>query len=640
MANNAFLTNANVPLGTEFEDGVRVGPSLDRIVQSTAGYQAYTYGQWGIGMLDAPVNAYNIIPRGPSTAGNVVVAIRPTAAGNLTLAQDSYITTTVIAGESSLQSTVTYLQLDWPRALSITVAGGNFTSSGTLTVFGADYYGVKMQEAITFQNAGTYQLKKAFYQVTSAYYNGADSGGATLSIQTTDVFGLPYKVKSSGDIVAINWGNTSDLSLGFNHNPVMGTVTLSGGATTSVGCSAVTELSNIQLTYNEITGTGTPGILSVPDSARALFGGFVINSTGTTDDSTVDWMVTNPNGQYTASGAASGPMAGGTVTIYTSQVQANSIIHLTLNTFGTAHGAWRVSTIVPGVSFTVTSTEVTETSTVNWAIMSSKWASGTSANLGSTGTIFVPTTQVQANSKILLTYNDISGTPGVLSVPDADINTDPYDPIENPTGPGFVIRSSSALDTSTVNWTIAQFTPALTQGTATLVAGTVTVATTSVAANSVILLTYNTLDTPAPYVEVSAIAAGTSFTITASVNTDVSTINWFIFPANYILSPILTTLGTFTAADENTATNFTGDVRGTYHPSTPSNGLNQLHFIAYQSGFDNVINQQAAVGQIMPGTNIPVGLPRGGIPTDQKTAVPIVINDQVGVMQYYTGVKA
>ena len=69
------------------------------------------------------------------------------------------------------------------------------------------------------------------------------------------------------------------------------------------------------------------------------------------------------------------------------------------------------------------------------------------------------------------------------------------------------------------------------QGIATLVAGTVVVANTSVTANSRILLTAQNLGTvTAPSsLCVSARTAGTSFTILASQNTDTSTVAYEIF---------------------------------------------------------------------------------------------------------------
>jgi hypothetical protein len=221
----------------------------------------------------------------------------------------------------------------------------------------------------------------------------------------------------------------------------------------------------------------------------------------------------------------SGAMVAGVVTIPTTKVQAGSNIQLTMGTFGTAHGQWYVSAIVPGVSFTVTSTNATETSTVVWGIMPTSWAKGTSNPLGP-GAVFVSAPSVTSNSNILLTYATNPGTTGgVLSAPIANIQP----------GIGFLIVSSNANDTAQVNWAITNLVAGSTSGTATLVAGTVTVATAAVASNSVILLSDNTLNTQSSYVRVSAIVNGTSFTITAQANTDISSINWAILPGGNLI---------------------------------------------------------------------------------------------------------
>lgn len=65
-------------------------------------------------------------------------------------------------------------------------------------------------------------------------------------------------------------------------------------------------------------------------------------------------------------------------------------------------------------------------------------------------------------------------------------------------------------------------------GTATLVAGTVTVATTAVTANSRVFLTAQTLGGTAGFLRVSARTAGTSFAITSSSNIDTSTVAWLL----------------------------------------------------------------------------------------------------------------
>ena len=66
-------------------------------------------------------------------------------------------------------------------------------------------------------------------------------------------------------------------------------------------------------------------------------------------------------------------------------------------------------------------------------------------------------------------------------------------------------------------------------GTATLTAGSATVSTTSVAANSRIYLTSNADGGTPGWLRVSTRTAGTSFTITSSSATDTSTVAWIIF---------------------------------------------------------------------------------------------------------------
>lgn len=68
-------------------------------------------------------------------------------------------------------------------------------------------------------------------------------------------------------------------------------------------------------------------------------------------------------------------------------------------------------------------------------------------------------------------------------------------------------------------------------GTSTLVAGTVTVSTTSVNANSRIFLTCRTPGGTAGFLRVSAVVDGTSFTITSSSGSDTSVVSWVLFQA-------------------------------------------------------------------------------------------------------------
>lgn len=67
------------------------------------------------------------------------------------------------------------------------------------------------------------------------------------------------------------------------------------------------------------------------------------------------------------------------------------------------------------------------------------------------------------------------------------------------------------------------------QGVATLAAGTVTVANSTVTANTRILLTPQDAGALTGIVRVSARVAGTSFTITSTVNTDTAVVAWELF---------------------------------------------------------------------------------------------------------------
>jgi hypothetical protein len=621
---------SNIPLGTFLEDGVRTGPLYSGQIPAsllpfnpTLDLSYSSYSAYGPAVLLSTQNTWNITPA-PTGIANVVARTNAIANINSMILTGDNSATKLI----SQSNTPTYTQFDWPRVPTVTISNANLTAPLRVTIFGFDWYGNPMQHTYVVQNIGTYPSgttpAKAFYSVSQVSISGALTNGAFISVGASDVFGLPFVVNNAGDITSIGWGQSSDLqdNAGLLASPVAGTATLAAG-TVTVPVNAVTAASNILISRN--TPAGTLGNLSVPSASITANTSFVINSSSNAETSTVNWEIVNPLSQYSASGSPSAAMITGAVTIFTSQVQANSNIQLTMGTFGTAHGQWYVSAIVPGVSFTVTSTANTETSTVSWAIIPANWPSGTSNNLGSgvtpvAGQIFVPAPSVTASSNILLTYaTNPAGSGGVLSAPTASIQP----------GVGFTIISSNNADTAQVNWAITNLVAGSTSGTSTLVAGTVTVATTGVAANSVILLSDNTLNTQSAYVRVSGRTAGTSFVITAAANTDISSINWAILPANFILPNTVSPLGVFTPADQTfPVTSTTGDVRGLYAPSTPSNGVNILRFTSYVQGADQWINQTAN-NQFVEASQ---GQPVVGTPIDSLNP-----QDLYGNPQFYTG---
>ncbi len=640
---------SNVPLGTFFEDGVRAGPYYSGAIPNGTGADSLlpfnstevlsysSYSAYGPGILLSSQNTWNITPATTSNANIVVSTNAPADFSNLTLAGDNVATKLI-----TQSNTPNYTQFDWPRVPTVTISGADLAGDISVTVFGYDFYGIPMQHTYVVKNRGTYPTNsagslsvpsKAFYSVSRVSLSTALTNGAFISLGASDVFGLPFVVNNVGDITSIGWGNNSDLKNSTAlSSSVIGVATLAAG-TVTVPTNAVLDNSNIQVTRN--TPAGGFGHISVPSANRTVNTSFVINSTDGAETSTLDWEIINPSGQYPASGNNQA-MVAGVATIYTSQVQSNSNIQVTLNTLGAPHGQWYIlpSEIVPGVSFTVRSTEATETSTVSWAIMPQNFAQGTSNAIGSglnplAAYVFVNAPSVTANSIILLTYvTDPGANGGVLSAPKT---TDPVTANTILPGEGFWIRSSNVADTAQVNWVITNLVPNLTQGTNTLVAGQAIVPTTAVAADSVILITYNTFNAVTDYIRASSadIVAGVSFEINAQANTDISSVNWAIFPANFFLSNVVSPLGTFVKADQTfPPTSTTGDVRGLYSPSTPSNGVNVLRFTSYVQGADQWINQvstnqflERALSQPVVGTTIDSLTPQ----------------DLYGYPQFYTG---
>jgi len=89
------------------------------------------------------------------------------------------------------------------RAVSITAAAS--ATYATATVNGYDVYGYPMSEAITITAGSTVNGKKAFKYIKSVVLSGgtADTTHA-YSVGTADVFGLPLRSDTFGDIIVNN----------------------------------------------------------------------------------------------------------------------------------------------------------------------------------------------------------------------------------------------------------------------------------------------------------------------------------------------------------------------------------------------------------------------------------------------------
>lgn len=218
----------NIPLGTYVTDGVRTGPiytgpipkSLYPLNTTSESLSYSSYGRWGQGIMLSPITTWSLTPY-PSTNGNVVATTADgavPAAAYLTLRGDN-------AATKAFGNPVTLVQFDWPRVVQATIAGAAATAGTRVTVFGIDWYGFPMQHTYLVQAQASYPIAeinadgtqtldepaKAFYAVTGVYVDRGLPAGCTISLQTMDVLGLPFAIRS-GDTVSIGWGASSDLT--------------------------------------------------------------------------------------------------------------------------------------------------------------------------------------------------------------------------------------------------------------------------------------------------------------------------------------------------------------------------------------------------------------------------------------------
>jgi len=191
-----------------------------------------------------------------------------TVTNNLAVAASPTTTYTLAAGTSvkavTLLNGTTGYQLDVPRAVSVTIGAGTITNR-TITVSGYDYYGQAMSESIA---TGTTQSvtvtgKKAFYVVTGATITGAV--GATTSLGTSEVLGLPIRVFDAGYIVNVKFNNTLAANAGTfvaadtTSPATVSTGDVRGTYTPNGSCDGIKRL---------VMCIAVPGIACGPNSTR------------------------------------------------------------------------------------------------------------------------------------------------------------------------------------------------------------------------------------------------------------------------------------------------------------------------------------------------------------------------------------
>jgi hypothetical protein len=174
----------------------------------------------GVGPLGR-IYVFDVVPLAASTS-NIAASQTPTVAGALTL--------TAGTGVKSITRTdgTAVLQLDCPRALSVTTGSGTTTSS-TFTIVGYDIYGQSMTENIASGTVAstTTNGKKAFYQIVSV--TGTAGTTSTIVVGTTQLLGLPVRVIDGGYICHVGWNNAFAIDSGTFAAAVTATATATTG---------------------------------------------------------------------------------------------------------------------------------------------------------------------------------------------------------------------------------------------------------------------------------------------------------------------------------------------------------------------------------------------------------------------------
>jgi len=152
----------------------------------------------GVGPLGR-IYVWDTVPQA-LVANNIAASQTPAAAGAVTLTAGTSV-------KSVVTNNGTVLQLDVPRAVSVTTGAGTPTARN-FTVSGYDYYGQAMSEVIASSAVASTAVngKKAFYQISGITVSGGTV--VAITIGTTDILGIPVRVTDAGYVARAGYNNT------------------------------------------------------------------------------------------------------------------------------------------------------------------------------------------------------------------------------------------------------------------------------------------------------------------------------------------------------------------------------------------------------------------------------------------------
>lgn len=194
---------------TNIFDNLHIGAA-----QTGVGPQAS--GGYGFGPIGR-IYIYDIVPLALNAAA-YAASQSPGAAKAVTLSAGTGVTKSVVNNQ-------TIYSADVPRAVTIT--SGADESANTITIKGYDAYGALMTQSLAGGSTATVTTTKAFKSIYSVTSSANFSG--TITVGTSDVFGLPIAVVNVDYIIAAKWDSTLAANAGTFVAAVATTATASTG---------------------------------------------------------------------------------------------------------------------------------------------------------------------------------------------------------------------------------------------------------------------------------------------------------------------------------------------------------------------------------------------------------------------------
>lgn len=310
-----------------------------------------------------------------SVTGTTVSIIGANAGAPLAFAGSGTTLTGTITPGTILVSTLT--GSTGGGAISPTAGNIALTAGTGITITGSG-------STITFDAGGAVGVTQLSASTGGAVFPSGgninilgDGGQITTTASTNSItVGLPTAILAPGSlqtVTSITSGTTMTANTGAtilggdlrvnvgDLHVILGDVDVTNGSV-SAG-NNITTLNNITATTGNITASSGlvsgVGLTSLVSPITAVNGDLILSTAGNKIE-----IATGAN----ASCGTSGAMTSGSIVISTTAVTASSLIFLTPNALGTVTTPKElyVSARTPGTSFTITSADATDTSTVNW----------------------------------------------------------------------------------------------------------------------------------------------------------------------------------------------------------------------------------------------------------------------------------